>query len=501
MELAKIGKAMSWNAMARIARFVAGPIAYIIIVRSLGDYNWGLLSVLKSIMSFALILVLAGGGNALLKFLPAMKLKGGVGRFYPTALRLLLIQGLVWLALLAVSWLLSDRIAGLYRVQDLNFNFLLILAVAFVIFQVMMSIVTKVLQSLYETKLLGFVILGGNVLYIICLILFLKVVNFGIPGVILAGGVSNVAMILIIIPKIKTYINQVEESRETVPGLRKVMKFSLPFVVTGLLNQVVWRQSEVLFLGHYTGMEEAGYFELAYRMPQMVLEFIPLAIWPIIMAGMSESYTENKKGLVRGIRLYYKLLYIVVIPIAAMGFAFSGELVPILYGQNMVLSGLFAQMFFIVFSYSFLYTPLSMSLYVMEKSWVNMLLFSFLAVINVGLDFALIPRYGLWGAFLPVALVMIVAIAVFYVAMKRFREDLEVPVRFIARCYLAGLPTALLAITAWKWNEPLYIAIQMVTGTVMLAVSFRVLKIIGQREKDLIMQMPIPFKKIIVSVL
>ena len=501
MELAKIGKAMSWNAMARIARFVAGPIAYIIIVRSLGDYNWGLLSVLKSIMSFALILVLAGGGKALLKFLPAMKLKGGVGRFYPTALRLLLIQGLIWLALIAVSWLMSDRIAGLYRVQDLNFNFLLILAVAFVIFQVMMSIVTKVLQSLYETKLLGFVILGGNVLYIICLILFLKVVNFGIPGVILAGGVSNVAMILIIIPKIKTYINQVEESREPVPGLRQVMKFSLPFVVTGLLNQVVWRQSEVLFLGHYTGMEEAGYFELAYRMPQMVLEFIPLAIWPIIMAGMSESYTENKKGLVRGIRLYYKLLYIIVIPIAAMGFAFSRELVPILYGENMVLSGLFAQMFFIVFSYSFLYTPLSMSLYVMEKSWVNMLLFSFLAVINVGLDFALIPRYGLWGAFLPVALVMMVAIAVFYAAMKRFREDLEVPVRFIARCYLAGLPTALLAITAWKWNEPLYIAIQMVIGTVMLAVSFRVLKIIGKREKDLIMQMPIPFKKIIVSVL
>ncbi len=501
MELAKIGKAMSWNAMARIARFVAGPIAYIIIVRSLGEYNWGLLSVLKSIMGFALILVLAGGGKAFLKFLPEMKVKGGVGKFYPTAMRLLLIQGLIWLALLAVSWLMADRIAGLYMVQELNFNFLLLFAVGFVIFQVMMSIVTKVLQALYETKLLGFVIVGGNIFYIICLILFLKIVNFGIPGVILAGGISNIAMILVIIPKIRSLIHQEQESGEPAPGIGRVMKFSLPFVVTGLLNQVVWRQSEVLFLGHYTGIAEAGYFELAYRMPQMVLEFIPLAIWPIIMAGMSESYSQDKKGLARGVRLYYKMLYIVVIPIAAMGFAFSRELIPMLYGQNMVFSGMFAQMFFIVFSYSFLYTPLSMSLYVMGKSWVNMLLFSFLAVINIGLDFALIPRYGLWGAFLPVAFVMIVATAVFYTTIRKFRKDIEVPVKFIARCYLAGLPTALLAITAWKWNQPLSIAVQMVIGTVILALSFRLLKIIGEREKELIMQMPIPFKKIIVSVL
>jgi O-antigen/teichoic acid export membrane protein len=445
---------------------------------------------------------MAGGGKALLKFLPEMKVKGEVSDFYPTVRKLILTQSSIWLILLGVSWLASGRIARLYRVEDLNFDMLLILAVGFVLLQLMMSVATKVLQALYETKLLGLVIMGGNVLYVLCLALFLRVFSFGIPGVIIAGGVSNVAMILVIVPKIKLLLGVgVEAGPVPAPGIGKVMKFSLPFVVTGLLNQIVWKQSEVLFLGHYTGMKEAGYFELAYRMPQMVLEFIPLAIWPIIMAGMSESYSKNKKDLARGVRLYYKLLYIIVIPIAAMGFAFSRSVIPILYGDSMALSGLFAQMFFIVFSYSFLYTPLSMSLYVMEKSWVNMLLFSFLAIINIGLDFALIPSYGLWGAFMPVAFVMLLAVVVFYGAIKKLRGDIEVPFRFIGRCYLAGLPTALLAITAWKWNQPVWIGVQIMIGFVVLAMSFRLLKIIGDREKELIMQMPIPFKKIIVSVL
>jgi O-antigen/teichoic acid export membrane protein len=137
----------------------------------------------------------------------------------------------------------------------------------------------------------------------------------------------------------------------------------------------------------------------------------------------------------------------------------------------------------------------------MEKSWVNMILFSLLALINIGLDFALIPKYGLWGAFLPVALVMMIAIAIFYIAIKRFRKDIQVPIKFIGRCYLAGIPTALLALSAWKWNQPIWIALQMVIGIAVLAVSYRLLRIIGKREKEIIMEMPIPFKRLIVAVL
>jgi len=496
MRMVKIGKAMTWNVVAKAARFVAGPVAYIIIVRSLGEYSWGVLSVLKSITGIALVIVMAGGGQAILKFLPELRVKGGMRPFYSAVKKLLIMQVLIWLVLILAAWELGD----IYSVKTGDFTFLLVLAVGFVIFQAMMMITTNTLQSWYETKVLSVVIIIGNIAYILLLILFLKYFDLGIPGVLIAGGISNAGMTIFLFPTIIRLSRNESGEGENAPAFRDLLKFSLPFVVTGILNQIVWRQSEVLFLGHFTGMEDAGYFELAYRIPQMMLEFIPLSIWPIVMAGISESYSENRESLPGSLDLYYRLLYIIIIPVSVLGFAFSGALIPILYGEGMASAGIFTQLFFIVFSYSFLYTPISMALYVMGKSWVNMLIFSILAAVNLGLDFAFIPEYGLWGAFFPVALVMVMAVIFFDLAVKKFRRDIKIPVNFILRCYLAGLPAALLVITANLWSGVIALGIQIVLGAALLVLGFRMMKIIGEREREIIRQMPIPFKKLILAV-
>jgi len=498
--VAKIGIAMSWNVFAKVGRFVAGPVAYIIIVRSLGEYRWGVLSVLKSVMGFALVIVMMGGGKGLLKFLPELRVKGGIKLFLKTIKKLVFIQVLVWLGLILAVWLLSDKIEGLYEVESGNFRLLLVIAVGFVLFQVMMTVVMNILQSWYETKLLGFVIIGGNVCYLGFLMLFLGCLDLGITGVLLAGAISNIGMVLVLFPKIAGLVSREKKKALSVPGLGEFMKFSFPFVVTGILNQIVWRQSEVLFLGHFTGMEAAGYFELAYRVPQMVLEFIPLSIWPLVMAGISESYSRDRKSLSKAVDLYFRLLYIVIIPVTVMGFAFSKAMIPLLYGVKMAPAGIYAQLFFIVFSYSFLYTPISMALYVMGKSWVNMLVFLFLAIVNIGLDIVFIPAYGLWGAFIPVAFVLLLAVVVFNLVIKRFEKEIKVPAKFILRCYIAALPAGLFVFTVSIWASPAMLAIQIIAGIVLIVLGFRWMKIVGDREKEIIMKLPLPFKEMIISI-
>jgi O-antigen/teichoic acid export membrane protein len=268
-----------------------------------------------------------------------------------------------------------------------------------------------------------------------------------------------------------------------------------------MLNQIVWRHSEVIFLSHFQGAEAAGYFGLAYKIPQLLLEYIPLTVWPIVMAGISESYARKPENLPRAIDLYYRLLFILVVPVAAMGFAFAKPLVPVFFGDEMIRAAPFAQMFFIVFSYSFIYTPLSMALYVMEKSWVNMLLFTFLAIVNVGLDLAFIPRYGIWGAFIPVAFVFVLAIVIFRVTVKRFRPDIRIPAGFILRCYAATIPTLLVAFTTARWSSPLALALQIPVGVVLLILGFRWMKIIGAYESELMMKLPLPMKERIIALL
>ena len=499
MAIEKIAKAMSWSVVARVTRFAAGIAANIIIVRSLGAHGWGVLSVLKSFVGFAFVMIMLGLGNAMLKYTPAMRVRGAVGRFFDTFKRLILLQVGVWLLLLILTRLFSEDLDSIYAGRIEHFSYYLFFAIAFVLFEVFMVLITNMLQSWYETKSLALVIFYSNLGYIVILMLFIKS-GFGIIGILAAGGIVNLAASLALFPTVRNLFHSEASTGDASVGVGKIMKFSLPFVVTGILNQIVWRQSEVIFLGHFHGAELAGFFGLAYRFPQLLLEFIPLTIWPIVMAGTSEAYEEDAANLPKAIELYYKLLYILVIPVAALGFAISKSIIPILYGETMAPAALFAQLFFVVFSYSFLYTPLSLALYVLEKSWVNMIIFLILAVVNVGLDLALIPKYGLWGAFIPVSIVLLLGVFLFFYALRRFRKDVRVPVFFIAKCYAAAIPAFLIAVADAKWSSPFAVALQFIAGAVLLVAGFRFFKVIGSEEKELMLRLPIPFKEKIVAI-
>lgn len=500
MIVEKAGRAMSWSVVAKVARFLAMPLSYIIIVRSLGEHDWGVLNVLRTVTAFALVIVMLGGEKVLLRYIPEVRVKGGMRGLVFDMRRLVAMQVVTWVLLTLAGYLGGGWLASIFHQESPVFRNYVVIATGLVLFEAGMTLTMNALQSWYETKRLAAVMVAGNALYILLLILFIKM-GLGITGVLAAGGAVNLFMILFLIPELIELTRKAVTDDAPGPGTARMLKYSLPFVATGILNQIVWRHSEVLFLGHFSGVEAAGHFGLAYRIPQMALEFIPLSIWPIIMAGMSEAYSRNPEKLSESVDIYYRLLFLLVVPIAAMGFAFSGPLVPLLFGEGMAPAAYMTRLFFVVFSYSFLYTPLSMALYVMEKSWVNMLVFAALAAVNIGLDLAFIPRFGLWGAFFPVAAVMLLAVAVYRMVAGRFASGLSIPAGFIARCYLAALPTALLGLSASRWDSPIALAAQMLIGVILLLAGIKLLRLFGEREKALLLRLPIPFREKIVSIL
>ncbi|MCK4236776.1 MAG: oligosaccharide flippase family protein, partial [Candidatus Krumholzibacteria bacterium] len=333
MEIEKVAQAMSWSVMAKVARFIAGFAATILIVRSFDEYDWGILTVLRSIIGFVTVVVLLGAGNALLKYIPMVRIKGGMGTLLTNFRKIFLIQFAVWLLLLILARLSGPILNSFFDKRFERFGFYLQFAVGFVIFDAFMTLITSILQSWYETRKLGIVIICGNGCYIALLVLFLKL-DWGIVGVLAAGAMVSLGMSLLLLSHVRDVVKRSPIREGEAPGLEKIMRFSLPFVATGVLNQIVWRHSEVIFLSHFQGAEIAGYFGLAYKIPQLLLEYIPLTIWPIVMAGTSEVYARSSDNLPRAIDLYYRLLYILVIPVAAMGFAFARPFVPILFGSE-----------------------------------------------------------------------------------------------------------------------------------------------------------------------
>jgi O-antigen/teichoic acid export membrane protein len=497
MTIEKVGRAMSWSLVARIAAFAAGLGANILIVRAISEREWGLLSEIKTILQFVMVFVMIGLDAAILKFAPMLRVKGGGSAFIRTFRSLVLLQIGIWICILLASRFAGGFCNAFFRDSSGRLSLYLQVAVVCFIFELFMLLVSSLFVSWYETKRLAVVMICGNSIYFAGVIFALRM-GFGIVGILVASGAMNLCMVAALVPRARALLRSVRSAGEG-PAIRTALCFSLPFVVTGFLNQIVWRQSEVLFLGHFRGAEEAGFFRLAYGMPQLLLEFIPLTLWPIIMAGTSEAYARDEQNLVRAIRLYFKLIFLLVIPVAAMGFAFARPLVPILYSAKMLPAALLTQLFFVVFSYSFLYTPLSMAFYIMGKSWINMLIFLSLAVIEISLDIALIPRYGLWGAFVPVSFVLVLAVILFHLVMKRVRPEIETPFGFIARCTLAAIPTCCISILTSRWSSPVAVALMLPVGFALLIAGFRFMKIIGAEEKDLIRRLPIPARERLLS--
>lgn len=496
MTIDRVARAMPWSLAARAAAFAAGIVGSMIVVRSLGAVGWGILNEVRTALGFVLVLVLVGTDAAIVKYAPGLRVRGGLPAFFRNLRGIFVLQVAIWGALIAAAGTWGDRVAALFPGQSPRLGFYLQVAIAFSVFEVLLQLLSNTLQSFYETKRLAIAVVSGNILYLAVLVASLRA-GFGIVGVLGASAATNLFISIALAPQAARLVAAVREGES--PGAGAILRFSLPFVVTGILNQIVWRQSEVLFLGHFRGAPEAGYFGLAYRMPQLLLEFIPLTIYPLIMAGSSEAYAKDERNLPHAIELYYKLIYLLVVPIAALGFAFARPLVPILYGEEMLPAASLTQLFFVVFSYSFLYTPLSMALYVMGKSWINMLIFLLLAVLNVGLDLALIPRWGIWGAMIPVPIVLTSAIVLFRIATRRLRPDIRVPAGFVARCAAAGVPAAALAAASARWSSPAAIAAMIPVALLLLYAGFRLLRVVGAEEKELIRRLPIPAKERLIA--
>ncbi len=258
-----------------------------------------------------------------------------------------------------------------------------------------------------------------------------------------------------------------------------------------LLNFVVWRQSEALLIAHFRTPRETGLFDIAYRMPQMALDFVPTTVWPLVMAGMVEVFARDRAALAGAVRRYYRVLFALSAPVAAAGAALIEPAIRVIFGEAMVAAAPDARLFFGVFFLSFLATPLSMSLLVLERPTANLAVYGVLAVVNVSLDLALIPTMGVRGAVIAVGAAMALAPALYALALARERVRVRPPWGRMARATLASAPVA----AAWPLvsgvDDPWRLAAAAVGAAAVLVVTYRGARVIAPEDRSLFDGIPL----------
>ena len=107
-------------------------------------------------------------------------------------------------------------------------------------------------------------------------------------------------------------------------------------------------------------------------------------------------------------------------------------------------------------------------------------------MINVGFDLWLIPRYGIWGAVLPVGCVVVTAPLVYAAVLHGVRQEVRVPWDFLRRVLLASTGWCVLVPVLPMITSIPRLAVAFVVGACAVLVGVRLTRAIGPEEVRLL---------------
>jgi hypothetical protein len=116
-----------------------------------------------------------------------------------------------------------------------------------------------------------------------------------------------------------------------------------------------------------------------------------------------------------------------------------------------------------------------------------------LAVVNVGLDLLIIPSHGVAGAIVPVSLVTAAAPLVYRLIVARYVDGVRIPLGFIARTFLGSGAAFLLVPFVGFVDGVMQLAGAAVVAGFLILFGFKVFRVIGEKELEMLGAVPIPF--------
>lgn len=242
-------------------------------------------------------------------------------------------------------------------------------------------------------------------------IIFLVVYDKKSEGLLLAQLISNAVLLPVFVVVVLRNFKPVFKMKYIKP----VAEFSLP-MIPALLAAWIINLSDRVFIENYLSLKEVGVYSLGYQIAQVtgLLSGSLAKAYNPLFYELAAKGEQSKKKLKK-----YNHLIIVFILTIAFGIAlFSKELIQLFfneeYRQAYIVSMIVALSYFISASSGLL----NLSIYQEKKSLKMMYFVLISAGINIGLNFLLIPPYGMYGA----AVATVVTFVIFFAIKYRYSK-------------------------------------------------------------------------------
>ncbi|HLP40660.1 MAG TPA: oligosaccharide flippase family protein, partial [Fibrobacteria bacterium] len=180
---------------------------------------------------------------------------------------------------------------------------------------------------------------------------------------------------------------------------RELLAYNRSMVPIHFVDLLVWSRSENYFLGRYCPASQIAYYNLAHNLITRLTGILPSLMWKILLPLASEQHGRSQTDKMQ--RTYTNALRysaLVVFPTIVVCYIAAYELIIIFYGRAYAEAETCFQILCVSALLSSLAQPGSAVIYASNRQGFILVYGSILGVLNLGLDFWLIPAHGAKGA-------------------------------------------------------------------------------------------------------
>jgi len=253
---------------------------------------------------------------------------------------------------------------------------------------------------------------------IVLRLLFVVALGLGILGILLA----DVAMTVVILFALSGTISRMEAWRFSPAYLRDVLRYGFPFVPNGVLTHVMG-MGDRFILGMYMPLREVGVYLIASSVAALI-KYFPVAFdvaWtPFAYDSMQRS--DAPVLFARMATYAFAVLAASLVALSGLGPPLMDLMLPRDYGEVGTLVPILALALAVQTVRSLPGTSLNLA----KKTAVYPTVTAAGAVISIGAYFALIPRFGMYGAALALLISQVLTTALMiYLAQRAYRIPYE----------------------------------------------------------------------------
>ena len=390
----KLSKEILFTIFARFLIISINFIVGVILARNFGPTALGIYALLYAIITTITLPSSSGVGTLLLRETSASI----ANKNYSSYLGLVRWAKIIITIFISLSLLAALGVRNIFiTLKDSNYDVEYSIALFAIALLSINTVLEAFLRGLGQTALSQLSLIFRQLIFLATTLAVLIFTTFDVSKILLAYLIS--VLISTIIQS--TFIQNNKPNTKLANSIKvKWIEWTSAILPLTLMAgiQLINNRADILMVGIFRSSHDVGLYEVAMRGSE-VTYFFAVAIYIAIASRISKLYTtSNYYELSLLVRRIVLIINIISLPLIALMYFFSEEVIWFIFGEQYLMSTFALRVLVISHAVNIVMGPAILVLNMTGNEKISLKIVAMAAIINLILNYLLIPIYGINGA-------------------------------------------------------------------------------------------------------